>query len=179
MRRIEATAGIAAYDRSHHDAELLKSLASSGNVPVADLLKRFDALQEQVSTLEKKLKSYRDKEAGALADTLAQQAKAKDGLQYVITQVNIDNPNDLRELGAKVAGKIGASAVVVLAAVNAGKVSLVANCGADAIKAGKQAGKIVADACGRMGGKGGGKPDAAMGGGVDASKLAEALSSVS
>ncbi len=179
VRRIEATAGIAAYDRSHHDAELLKSLASSGNVPVADLLKRFDALQEQVSTLEKKLKSYRDKEAGALADTLAQQAKAKDGLHFVITQVNIDNPNDLRELGAKVAGKIGASAVVVLAAVNAGKVSLVANCGADAIKAGKQAGKIVADACGRMGGKGGGKPDAAMGGGVDASKLAEALSSVS
>ena len=93
--------------------------------------------------------------------------------------MNIDNPNDLRELGAKVAGKIGTSAVVVLAAVNAGKVSLVANCGADAIKAGKQAGKIVADACGRMGGKGGGKPDAAMGGGVDASKLAEALSSVS
>ncbi len=179
VRRIEATAGIAAYDRSHHDAELLKSLAASGNVPVADLLKRFDALQEQVSTLEKKLKSYRDKEASALADTLAQQAKAKDGLHYVITQVNIDNPNDLRELGAKVAGKIGASAVVVLAAVNAGKVSLVANCGADAIKAGKQAGKIVADACGRMGGKGGGKPDAAMGGGVDASKLAEALSSVS
>ena len=179
VRRIEATAGIAAYDRSHHDAELLKSLATSGNVPVADLLKRFDALQEQVSTLEKKLKSYRDKESGALADTLAQQAKAKDGLHFVITQVNIDNPNDLRELGAKVAGKIGASAVVVLAAVNAGKVSLVANCGADAIKAGKQAGKIVADACGRMGGKGGGKPDAAMGGGVDASKLAEALSSVS
>ncbi len=179
VRRIEATAGIAAYDRSHHDAELLKSLAASGNVPIADLLKRFDALQEQVSTLEKKLKSYRDKEAGALADTLAQQAKTKDGLQYVITQVNVENPNDLRELGAKVAGKIGASAVVVLAAVNAGKVSLVANCGADAIKAGKQAGKIVADACGRMGGKGGGKPDAAMGGGVDASKLAEALSSVS
>ncbi len=179
VRRIEATAGIAAYDRSHHDAELLKSLAASGNVPVADLLKRFDALQEQVSTLEKKLKTYRDKESGALADTLAQQAKAKDGLHFVITQVNIDNPNDLRELGAKVAGKIGASAVVVLAAVNAGKVSLVANCGADAIKAGKQAGKIVADACGRMGGKGGGKPDAAMGGGVDASKLAEALSSVS
>ena len=179
VRRIEATAGIAAYDRSHHEAELLKSLAASGNVPVADLLKRFDALQEQVSTLEKKLKSYRDKEAGALADTLAQQAKAKDGLHFVIAQVNVENPNDLRELGAKVAGKVGASAVVVLAAVNAGKVSLVANCGADAIKAGKQAGKIVADACGRMGGKGGGKPDAAMGGGVDASKLAEALSSVS
>jgi alanyl-tRNA synthetase len=62
--------------------------------------------------------------------------------------------------------------------VSAGKVSLVVNCGADAVKAGHQAGKIVADACGRLGGKGGGKPDAAMGGGTDASKLAEVLASL-
>ena len=90
----------------------------------------------------------------------------------------MENPNDLRELGAKVAGKVGPSAVVVLAAVIAGKVSLVANCGADAVKAGKQAGKIVTDACGKLGGKGGGKPDSAMGGGTDVSKVAEALASV-
>jgi alanyl-tRNA synthetase len=51
-------------------------------------------------------------------------------------------------------------------------------CGADAVKAGKAAGKIVTDACGKLGGKGGGKPDAAMGGGTDVSKVAEALASV-
>ena len=95
-----------------------------------------------------------------------------------MAQVSAESPNDLRELGAKVAGKIGPQAVVVLATVLAGKVSLVANCGADAIKAGKAAGKIVADACGRLGGKGGGKPDAAMGGGSDASKLTETLASL-
>ena len=96
----------------------------------------------------------------------------------MIKQVAIENPVELRELGAKVAGKVGATAVIILASVSAGKVSLVVNCGADAVKAGQQAGKIVADACGRLGGKGGGKPDAAMGGGTDASKLAEVLASL-
>jgi len=179
VRRIEAVAGLAAYDRARSEAELLKSLAAANNIPVSDLAKRFVALNEQTTALEKKLKSYRDKEAAALADSLVTQAKARDGLLWVVTQVSLENPTELRELGAKVAGKIGPTAVVVLASTQAGKVSLVANCGADAIKAGKQAGKIVSEACGQMGGKGGGKPDAAMGGGSDASKLASVLAALS
>jgi len=179
VRRIEAVAGLAAYDRARSEAELLKSLAAANNIPVSDLAKRFVALNEQATALEKKLKSYRDKEAAALADSLVTQAKAREGLHWVVTQVNLENPIELRELGAKVAGKIGPTAVVVLASIQAGKVSLVANCGADAVKAGKQAGKIVSEACGQMGGKGGGKPDAAMGGGSDASKLASVLAALS
>jgi len=178
VRRIEAVAGLAAYDRARSEAELLKSLAAANNIPVSDLAKRFVALNEQTTALEKKLKSYRDKEAAALADSLVTQAKARDGLLWVVTQVSLENPTELRELGAKVAGKIGPTAVVVLASIQAGKVSLVANCGADAVKAGKQAGKIVSDACGQMGGKGGGKPEAAMGGGTDTTKLAGILSSL-
>ena len=178
VRRIEALAGLAAYERAKFESELLKKLAQNSNTPIGDLEKRFESLLEQANALEKKLKSYRDREAAALADTLASKAITKDGLQYLVAQVAAESPNDLRELGAKVAGKIGPQAVVVLATVLAGKVSLVANCGADAIKAGKAAGKIVADACGRLGGKGGGKPDAAMGGGSDASKLTETLASL-
>lgn len=178
VRRIEALAGLAAYERAKFESELLKKLAQNSNTPIGDLEKRFESLLEQANALEKKLKSYRDREAAALADTLASKAIPKDGLQYLVAQVAAESPNDLRELGAKVAGKIGPQAVVVLATVLAGKVSLVANCGADAIKAGKAAGKIVADACGRLGGKGGGKPDAAMGGGSDASKLTETLASL-
>ena len=178
VRRIEAVAGLAAYDRARSEAELLKALASASNSPISDLAKRFDALMEQSATLEKKLKSYRDKEAGVLAESLASQATDRAGLKYVVAQVSMENPNDLRELGAKVAAKVGPTAVVVLAAVLGDKVSLVANCGPDAVKAGKAAGKIVTDACGKLGGKGGGKPDSAMGGGTDTSKVAEALGSV-
>lgn len=178
VRRIEAVAGLAAYDRARSEVELLKTLAASSNTPIADLTKRFDALLEQANTLEKKLKSYRDKEAAVLAESLAAQATDRAGLRYVIAQVVQESSNDLRELGAKVAAKVGPTAVVVLATVIAGKVSLVANCGAEAVKAGKQAGKIVTDACGKLGGKGGGKPDSAMGGGTEVAKLAEALASV-
>jgi alanyl-tRNA synthetase len=178
VRRIEAVAGLAAYDRARSEAELLKALAAASNTPIGDLAKRFEALMEQANTLEKKLKSFRDKEAAVLAESLAGQAADRAGLKYVVSQVSMENPNDLRELGAKVAAKVGPSAVVVLAAVIAGKVSLVANCGPEAVKAGKQAGKIVTDACGKLGGKGGGKPDSAMGGGTDVSKVGEALASV-
>ena len=178
VRRIEAVAGLAAYDRARSEAELLKSLAAASNTPIGDLAKRFEALMEQANTLEKKLKSFRDKEAAVLAESLAGQAADRAGLKYVVSQVSMENPNDLRELGAKVAAKVGPAAVVVLAAVIAGKVSLVANCGPEAVKAGKQAGKIVTDACGKLGGKGGGKPDSAMGGGTDVSKVGEALASV-
>ena len=178
VRRIEAVAGLAAYERVRQESEILKSLAHTHNTPVSELAKKIDALSEQANVAEKKLKVYRDKEASQLADQLTQEAKNKNGLSFVIKQVAIENPVELRELGAKVAGKVGATAVIILASVSAGKVSLVVNCGADAVKAGHQAGKIVADACGRLGGKGGGKPDAAMGGGTDASKLAEVLASL-
>ena len=178
VRRIEAVAGLAAYDRVRQESEILKSLAHAHNTPVAELAKKIDALSEQANAAEKKLKVYRDKEASQLADQLTHEAKTKNGLSFVIKQVAIENPVEFRELGAKVAGKVGATAVIILASVSAGKVSLVVNCGADAVKAGQQAGKIVADACGRLGGKGGGKPDAAMGGGTDASKLAEVLASL-
>ena len=179
VRRIEAVAGLAAYDRARQESEILKSLAHTHNTPVSELTKKIDALSEQANAAEKKLKVYRDKEASQLADQLTHEAKNKNGLSFVVKQVAMENPVELRELGAKVAGKVGATAVIILASVNAGKVSLVVNCGADAVKAGQQAGKIVADACGRLGGKGGGKPDAAMGGGTDASKLAEVLASLS
>ncbi|MFM7240991.1 MAG: alanine--tRNA ligase-related protein, partial [Opitutia bacterium] len=178
VRRIEAVAGLAGYERARADAELLKALAAATNTPVTDLLKRLELVMEQSAALEKKLKAYRDKESSQLADTLAARASDRAGLKYVVAQVSAETPNDLRDLGAKVAGKVGPAAVVVLAAVFGDKVSLVANCGADAIKAGKAAGKIVTDACGKLGGKGGGKPDAAMGGGTDVSKVAEALASV-
>jgi alanyl-tRNA synthetase len=58
-----------------------------------------------------------------------------------------------------------------------GKASIVANCGADAIKAGQSAGKLVSELCTQLGGKGGGKPESAMGGGPSPDKLDAVLAS--
>ncbi|MFN5655824.1 MAG: alanine--tRNA ligase, partial [Verrucomicrobiota bacterium] len=134
VRRIEAVAGLASYERAKSEAELLKSLAASTNTPVTDLAKRLEQIMEQSAALEKKLKVYRDKESSQLADALAAKASDRAGLKYVVSQVSAETPNDLRDLGAKVAGKVGPAAVVVLAAVFGDKVSLVANCGSEAIK---------------------------------------------
>jgi alanyl-tRNA synthetase len=68
--------------------------------------------------------------------------------------------------------------VAVLASVNGEKLSFLAVCGKDAVKAGVKAGEIVKHVCTVCGGSGGGKPDSAMGGGKDVSKMDEALSSV-
>ena len=70
---------------------------------------------------------------------------------------------------------MGPAAVVVLGAAIDGKASLVANCGADAIKAGQAAGKLVSELCGQLGGKGGGKPESAMGGAPSADRLEAVL----
>ena len=71
-----------------------------------------------------------------------------------------------------------AAVAAVLASVNGEKVTFLAVCGKDAVKAGVKAGDIVKHVCTVCGGSGGGKPDSAMGGGKDASKMDEALASV-
>jgi alanyl-tRNA synthetase len=175
VRRIEAVAGLAAYDKAREEAELLKALAGTTQAPVHDILKRVEQLLEQTRELERRLKIFRDREAEALAHTLAATAKEQGGLRLVTALVTAEDAPSLRELGAKVAGKVGPTAVVVLGASIDGKASVVANCGADAVKAGQAAGKIVSDICGQLGGKGGGKPESAMGGAPSTERLESVL----
>jgi len=85
--------------------------------------------------------------------------------------------NKLRQMGDMLRDK-DASVAAVLATVNGEKVTFLAVCGKQAVKAGVKAGEIVKHVCTVCGGNGGGKPDSAMGGGKDASKMDEALASV-
>ena len=124
--------------------------------------------------MEQKLKAFEAKAAAALAGELATTAVARDGLNWVSALVTTDSPETLRSLGSQVLHRVGLG-VVQLGAVFDGKVSLVAFCSPEAIKAGHQAGKLISGLTAKLGGKGGGKPDFAMGGGGDASKLAETL----
>ena len=83
----------------------------------------------------------------------------------------------LRQMGDVLRDK-AANVVAVLASASGEKVTFLAVCGKDAVKAGVKAGEIVKHVCTVCGGNGGGKPDSAMGGGKDASKMDEALNSV-
>ena len=94
----------------------------------------------------------------------------RDGLKFVSAVVSVAAPESLRSLGSQILAKIG-EGVVQLGAAFGDKASVVAFSSPAAIKAGHQAGKLVQELAQKLDGKGGGKPDFAMGGGKDASKL--------
>ena len=88
--------------------------------------------------------------------------------------VIVDNPNALRALGSQIVDQLD-NGVVILGATFGAKVSVVAFCSQAAIAAGFKAGQLVAERAAALGGKGGGKPDFAMGGGRDVDKLGTVL----
>jgi alanyl-tRNA synthetase len=124
--------------------------------------------------MEKKLRAFEQKAAAGLALELAGGAVLSGGLRFVSAAVLVDHPDALRALGSQVLGHLGEGVVRLGAALNE-KASLVAFCSPAAIQAGFQAGKLVNELSLALGGKGGGKPDFAMGGGRDPSRLAEVL----
>ena len=180
VRRIEALTGMAAYAHGVEETRLLKKLSEKTKTPVADLLKKFETLAEEKSALEKQLAAVRQKELAQLANTLAETAKDIDATRRVAAVVPAaGTPNDLREIASQLVKKLGENGVVILgAAFGETSVSVVAACAPGAVKAGTAAGKLVSEICGKLGGKGGGKPDFAMGGGKDAAKLAEVFAAL-
>jgi alanyl-tRNA synthetase len=173
-RRIEAVAGAAAYDFIVQREAALSAVNAKLNAGPQDVAQKLDAVMSHAKELEKKLKAYEQKAAAGLADELAAKAVARDGLKFVTAVAAVDSPETLRSLGSQILQKIG-EGVVVLGAALGEKATVVAFCSPAAVKAGHQAGKLVNELSQKLGGKGGGKPDFAMGGGKDVAKLAEVI----
>jgi alanyl-tRNA synthetase len=174
-RRIEAVAGQAAFEFMSQREAALAAVNARLNAGAHDVAQKLDSVLAHQKELEKKLKAFEQKAAAALADELAAKAATRDGLRFVTAVVTVDAPETLRSIGSQVLSKLGGEGIVTLGAAFGDRASLVAFCSPAAIKAGHQAGKIVSELSQKLGGKGGGKPDFAMGGGKDASKLAEIL----
>ena len=174
-RRLEAVAGQAAYDHVADLESQLSAISSKLSAPRNEVERKLDSLLAQKAETDKKLKAFEQRAAAALATELAAKAVTTDGFPRVSAAVTVEAPEALREIGSQVLAKLGEGVVVLGAAFGTEKVSLVAFASPAAIKAGHQAGKIISALTAQLGGKGGGKPDFAMGGGKDASKLAEVL----
>jgi len=170
-RRIEAVAGQAAYDFVTTQEAALRALCTRLGTSPSDALARLDALLDAQKELERKLKRFSQKAAAGLADELAAKAQplgaenATTPLKQVIAVVEVDSPEALRALGSQALAKLG-EGVVQLGAAFGEKATVVAFCSPAAIAAGHQAGKFVSALSAQIGGKGGGKPDFAMGGGA-------------
>jgi len=173
-RRIEAVAGHAAYAQVTQHEAALKAVGARLNAGPIDVVKKLDALLAHQKDLESKLKAFEQKAAAGLSDQLIASAVERDGLKFVVALVEAESPEALRNLGSQMLPQLG-EGVVKLGAIFGDKATVVAFCSPAAIKAGHQAGRIVATIATAIGGKGGGKPDFAMGGGKETSQLAAAL----
>ncbi len=173
-RRIEAVAGQPALDFIAQREAAFAAVNARLNAGTPDVAHKLDALLALQKDTEKQLRVFQQRALAALADELAAGATVRDGLKFVSAVVPADSTESLRSLGSQVLAKLG-EGVVQLGAVFNDKPSLVAYCSPAAVKAGHQAGKIVQALSAKIGGKGGGKPDFAMGGGKDATQLADAL----
>ncbi len=172
VRRIEAVSGMQAYQLANQQLELIKSIAGRLNSPVLELEKKLEALLLQQKDLERQLKAAQQKEAANCARELVARAQEINGVRAIVENLGAAEGDYLQGVADALKGQF--KGVVVLGGVNNGAVALVATVSAD-LTARVQAGKIIQTIAPIVGGKGGGKPDNARGGGKDAAKLDEAL----
>ena len=173
VRRIEAVAGLSAFDAMRLDRELLRSIAGKVSSPLHELEKKIEALLAHQRDLEKALRAASQKEAASHAKTLLATAETINGTPAIIAHVPGADGDTLQTI-ADALKSHGFKGVIVLGGAANGAVALVAAVSAEfTTKA--QAGKLIQAIAPLVGGKGGGKPDNARGGGKDASKLDEAL----
>jgi alanyl-tRNA synthetase len=172
IRRIEATAGLEAYNTAADQQRLIRNLAAKLNSPVAELEKRVEFLLAHQKELEKQLRGIQQQKAAELARELKAKAETFGSAQAVVQNLGQGDGDHLQAVADSLKSQF--NGVVVLGSNNEGAVALVA-----AVPAGLtskvQAGKIIQAIAPIVGGKGGGRPDNARGGGKDVVKLDEAL----
>ena len=172
VRRIEAVAGAEAYEAARRDLDLIKSIAGKVNSPVGELEKKIEALLAHQKELEKALKSAQQREASNVASHLKAHATAINGTPAIIHNLGAADGDFLQSVADSLKGQF--KGVIVLGGVANKAVSLVAAVSSE-FSSRVPAGKLIQTIAPIVGGKGGGKPDNARGGGKDAGKLDEAL----
>ena len=175
IRRVEAVTGDNALAYLQQLEGTLGDVASALKVTPAEVPARVSATLDQVRTLEKEVAALKGKLASAQGDELLAQAVDIQGLKVLAAVLAGADAKTLRDTLDKLKDKLK-SAVIVLAAVEGGKVQLAAGVTADRVGQIK-AGELVNFVAQQVGGKGGGKADLAMAGGSDAAALPHALAS--
>ena len=172
VRRIEAIAGLTAYDVMKLDRELINIVAGKVNSPIHELEKKIESLLGQQKELEKQVKISMQRNASNAASELLGSAQTVNGIPLITHNLGNADGDFLQAIADSLKGRY--KGVVVLGGVGNNAVTLIATVSPDYTSK-VQAGKIIQAIAPIVGGKGGGKPDNARGGGKDASKLDEAL----
>ncbi|HHL4083221.1 alanine--tRNA ligase [Burkholderia sp. A2] len=176
IRRVEAITGDNAVRYVQELDARVNEAAAALKAQPSELTQRIVQVQEQVKSLEKELGALKSKLASSQGDELAQQAVEIGGVYVLAATLDGADAKTLRETVDKLKDKLK-SAAIVLAAVEGGKVSLIAGVTPDASKKVK-AGELVNFVAQQVGGKGGGRPDMAQAGGTEPANLPGALAGV-
>ena len=175
VRRIEATAGLVSAAQARVDAGRLIGLAEQLNTPARDLEKKITASLEQVKKLEKQLKGLQQSQAAGQAKELLSKAQTVNGINLITANLGQADGNQAQSVVDAIKGEF--EGVIVVGTGGGGRVALVASV-SEGLTDRVQAGAIIQAIAPVVGGKGGGKPGAARGGGKDPAKLDEALGQV-
>ena len=173
VRRIEAVTGEQALAYLNGAEEQLKEAAAMVKGSRDNLLDKLGAVLERNRQLEKELEQLKAKAASAAGNDLANSAVEVNGVKTLAARMDGLDGKALLALVDQLKNKLG-SAVILLGGVQDGKVVLVAGVTQD-LTARLKAGDLMKQAAAVVGGKGGGRPDMAQGGGTDAARLEEAL----
>ena len=177
VRRIEATTGKLSLDVMNRNQKMLFEAAAVLKAKPGELREKAKAMMTEAKKLHQEIEKFKAEASVGEARQFLMSAKTVGELKVLTaSRENVDAAT-LRQMGDFLKDK-EPNVVAVLASTSDEKISFLAVCGKNAIAKGIKAGDLVKNVCTICGGKGGGKPDSAMGGGKDMLKLDDALASV-
>ncbi|MEO8040060.1 MAG: alanine--tRNA ligase [Betaproteobacteria bacterium] len=176
IRRIDAITADSALAWAQQQERQLQDIAATLKAPQHEIGPKLVQMVDNVRALEKELARLKSKLASSQGDDLAGQVLDVNGVQVLAAQLEGADGKALRETVDKLKDKLK-SVAIVLGSVEGGKVTLIAGVTPDLV-AKLKAGELVGHVAAQVGGKGGGRPDMAQGGGTEPTKLTAALASV-
>ena len=173
VRRIEAVTGRAVLEQLAKADETIAKAAEAVKANPAELVRKAEQTAAELKEARRIIEQYQAKESAGGADEILRSAGNINGLHVAVRKLSQGDANSLRQLGDALRDKD--RAVVAVLALVGEKVTFQAVCGKDAVARGIRAGDVIKAIAPICGGRGGGKPDSAMGGGSDLSKVDAAL----
>ena len=177
VRRIEAITGKACLEKMEKNQKMLFDAAYKLKTKPAEVTARIQAQLDEVKELRRSIEQYKAKESAGDVDRFLFGSHNMGGYKVLTVTVPNADAGKLRQMGDLLRDK-DPKVVAVLASVKDNKPTFLAVCGKDAVAGGMKAGELVKQVCCCCGGSGGGKPDSAMGGGKDVTKVDNALALV-
>ncbi len=177
VRRIEAVTGKRALEEMNRFQDMLFQAAAAMKVKPVDIKEKAGQMMTEARELRQTIEKLKAREFVSEADQFLMSAKQVKGLKVFSMSRNGVSADDMRKMGDFLRDK-DQGVVALMASVNEGKITFLAVCGKEAVAKGVKAGDIIKTIAPICGGKGGGKPDSAMGGGSDLLKLDDALAAL-